>query len=393
MATLGPPEAHDLASPEAIAAYWDRVQRAAVDGALTPTGATLLLWFAVGGLEAVSPAPLPTVQALLAAGADPNEPSPVDQSIGSTPLDAAAYGADGDLAAAQCRALVAAGVDVGAREDDISGGPLSFARTGPAALALLECGADATGYSPYEDSTLWSPASMRDPAVCKAMLTAGADVDAGVHPLYSAQSLGVVLALLGAGTNVSSLDGAGLSVLACPAALQDEEACAVLLAAGADPNGCHGQPLGRAATVGVVRTLLAAGAHPCPVAPAGKYAFTYQPLLSPAALSDPEACALLIAAGASVNARGVLDESPLCLAESPAVVALLLDEGADATIETTHGMSALMSPCASLDADTCKRLLAGGSRVTVDALYGLESVEVGSICNRITRAPSCPCRG
>ena len=194
--------------------------------------------------------------------------------------------------------------------------------------------------------------------------------------MLEARTLGVVQALLDAGLSVPALEATGECVLTSPAALQDEGACALLLAAGADPNWDGGLPLRRAATLGVVRTLLAAGANPCP-------ASSHPPLLSPAALSDPEACALLIAAGANVNARSPFGVSPLCAVEAPAVAALLLDAGADATIVTRAGLTALTSPAASLDVATCKRLLGAGAPITPDVLQAVGTPEVGGL------APTC----
>jgi ankyrin repeat protein len=68
-----------------------------------------------------------------------------------------------------------------------------------------------------------------------------------------------------------------------------------------------------------------------------------QPLHSAAALGDVEACRLLIAAGADVNARQAGEHTPLheaALTGSSALVELLLAAGADTAATNSDGSNA-----------------------------------------------------
>ena len=276
--------------------------------------------------------------------------------------------------AADVSRCVAAGADVGARNDD-DRTPLHLAAANieslPVVRALLEAGAgpearDEFGGTPLHWATLsWSP------PVVAALLDAGADLEArdigGHTPLHVAaeysESLPVVRALLKAGADLEARDANGETPLHRAAARSwNLPVIAALLDAGADLEArdrdghtplhvaaAQSETFSESGTLSVVMGLLEAGADPearttrgMPfVATCGmlspKIAVTsgMTPLHVAAANSAlPSIVTALAAAGAGLlEARDENGMTPLhCAAaygESIPVIAALLEAGAD----------------------------------------------------------------
>ena len=315
---LSPPCLDDARDPKAGCLFWSRVHNAADARCLSRDNATLLLYYAVGGAvtpgkacvverlgdgAARVPAPLPTVAALLAAGANPRAHPHADDSYEGM-LDAAARVADGPLAAGLCRALLAAGATVADRAPTRAS-TLSIATTAEAMLALLEAGADASADAnwPYA-SMLLHPAAQGSAALCRALLAAGAcpsvqipqgvlpltqrvpQLGTGQQPIHGAACLEMVHTLLDAGVDVRALNTARDTALTCPAALQSAEACRVLLAHGADPDAFAAgasSPLELAGTPAVAALLLDACSGTCALSREQFQAVASRALFAPAA--------------------------------------------------------------------------------------------------------------
>ncbi len=396
----GPPTDAEFASPHAAAAYWSRVEAAATSGTVGPETASLLLHYALGGVQGETqvrqiPAPPSTVRALLASGADLTRDC---WSFNLSPLHRAANMKDGAAAADLCRVLLDAGANVNDCRDSRQT-PLHHAESVEVVLFLLGAGADASivPESRDKESVLFSGAALRHGAACEALIAAGANAHLvsrsiavwdllGPHPLHLAESLEVVQALLRAGVKVRTLDTERYPVLCCPAARRDPAACRALVAAGADPAvvglGPSLSPLVVAQTGDVVRAVLECGADPR-VASRGR---RLTALFSPAALADPEACATLVAAGADVNAVDSLGYTPLCRAVTGAVVEVLLRAGAVVQLPCGRHLSVLSSPAAASDAAVCRRLLAAGASLDAGVAYGhpqplqvVQSAEVAEV--------------
>jgi ankyrin repeat protein len=111
--------------------------------------------------------------------------------------------------------------------------------------------------------------------------------------------------------------------------------CALLLDAGADPNAPNrggATPLCYAQSPEMVQLLVRAGAGVNPVNPPRSRA-----LRSP--LHDavnPEVCRALIAAGASLDARGILGLTPLQSTRSEEVALVLIQAGADVDVYDSY---------------------------------------------------------
>ena len=249
-------------------------------------------------------------------------------------VDAAAYG---DLGAVE--ALIAAGADPNARKDGYPALQLAV-RDGTVEIvqALLAAGADVNAFGEWvpgccqdRDTALhqavryWHMCDDRIIEFCpkraeliQVLLAAGADVDArdklgGWTPLHGA-------------ANESTWGEDWTEVF---------EVIEMLLVAGADPNarieGGH-TPLHLAVTsissAAIAVLLLDAGADPETREERG-----WTPLHAAAYSGGPENVAALLDAGANIEARDHRGMTPLHRAadscRSPAVIAVLLDAGAD----------------------------------------------------------------
>ena len=227
------------------------------------------------------------VVACLQAGADVMEIGP---SVGATPLHVAA---EASADAAVVEVLLAAG-------------------------AALEGRTSRNPHWPAAYTPLHYAAHNPEVAVLKALLTAGADVDArtwnGWAAIHGATTVAALEVLLAAGADVNARDHSSSTPL-------HNSARGVRGLLGLEPPGSS---TGSA----MVEALLAAGADIEARDSQGT------PLHGAAGLSnDPAVIAALLAAGAAVDARGDRDRTPLHFAaastSSAAVLERLLTAGAD----------------------------------------------------------------
>ena len=179
------------------------------------------------------------------------------------------------------------------------------------ALELISEGADVNLAGPRGETALLWAVIHGDHQLVEAILAAGGHPTprtsgkrapgngaARATPLHFATNpdrLAILQSLLTAGAEVEAEDAVGLTPLGAAAAVGNEKAARLLLAAGADPNH-RCQPLLLASTAGhgdVVKCLLeAGGAHtPDPTA-------TFPPLRLAIANGHAEVVTLLRAAGA-----------------------------------------------------------------------------------------------
>ena len=233
---------------------------------------------------------------------------------------------------------------------------------------LLEAGADVNAKNAFDATALMWAAG--DIGKVRLLLAKGADVNArskiGRAPLLIAAlhdgSSEIVRLMIEKGADVKASDETGLSVLQAAAFSNDAETARLLLGKGADPNSKDAAgftPLIAAALNGdrnteVVRLLLQHGANTKAVCaetletvkngPLGLGLLT--PLLGAVPQGNYETVALLVNAGANVNAKDVRGMTSLAMAVSsdrpdPRIVRLLLAKGADPSLKSKNGETAV----------------------------------------------------
>jgi ankyrin repeat protein len=312
--------------------------RADVNGA-EPDGTTALHW-------AVRQADLPTVDLLLRAGAK------VDAAnrYGVTPLSLAASRGSAPIVTR----LLDAGADANAAIADGETALMTAARTGDVATikALVARGADvrARERRKGQDALMWAAAENNAPAVA-ALVEAGADLAARSTSgsftalLFAVRGghIAATRALLDAGADANQAMPDGTSALVLATMNAHYELAGVLLERGADPNADK-QGWTALHQIAWSRRHNAGFNLPGPVATGG--------------LDSLDLARRLVARGASVNARTTkeprdgnrnmlnrLGSTPFLMAAKNDDVPLmrtLLELGADASITTNRGTTALM---------------------------------------------------
>ncbi len=300
------------------------------------------------------------VRALLARGLDLEARDP----DGSTPLMIAAYRHRPQRTIAAndepLTALLAAGADPEARDRagltalDTASHLATIERL--LATSVDPNGAMRPGFGFYTHPLLVRWSISADPAIVRALLTAGADPAKAPGALAWAAHLGhteVVRILLAHGFPADDTDN-DTPALAAAATHAHLDIVRILLAAGARAHTialfcAAGHPLFTGTIdlrermperLEIVRLLLAAGADPSAHEPRHIRA---TPLHNAARFGSAAITQLLLAAGAAVNATDDLGRTPLWAAAesgSPRVAELLLRAGASARTIARSGLSA-----------------------------------------------------
>jgi ankyrin repeat protein len=234
---------------------------------------------------------------------------------------------------------------------------------------LIDKGADVDAQNPFGTTALMMSAT--DVAKVRLLLDRGAKVNVaskqGRTALFIAAmsdgSAPLVRMLIAKGADVRARDAFQNTVLTAAAYGNDLDTIRLVLDAGVDVNaaGVTGvTPLLGASYNGnlpAVRLFLSKGANPNAVAAvptlfpgdapkSGPVALTaVTPLLAAASAAPVELVKALLDAGARVNAKDGRGMTPLMLAvatnhQNPAVIRLLLDRGADATLQSLVGETA-----------------------------------------------------
>ena len=214
--------------------------------------------------------------------------------------------------------------------------------------------------------------------VCLITLVATVDVGAQDRRLVAAvadQDRARVEALVAEGIDVNVARADGSTALLWAAHWNDLKVAGLLLGAGADPNAAddHGvTPLERAAenaSLEMAEHLLAGGASATVAQGSG-----LTPLMTAARTGNVDLVRALIDGGAIVNATTAETNSTALMwalaAPHPAIVRLLLDRGADPTIETIPGFTPLMFAARNGDIPMAEALLAAGIEVDATSADG-----------------------
>ena len=254
------------------------------------------------------------------------------------------------LAALAAGFLLAAGVGLHAADSRLV--DAAAGQDAAAVRALLDAGAEVNARRADGATALLWAAHRDDLAMVELLLAAGADPDAadehGVTPLMRASenaSPGVVQALLDAGADPGAAQSSGLTPLMIAARTGERDVVRGLLAHGADVNAVTHET-GVTALMwavaaphpDIVHVLLETGAG---VEASSAKGFT--PLLFAARNGDIELAQALLAAGADVNGTGSDGTHPLPLAivsRHAGMAHFLLEQGADPN-GMVHGVSAL----------------------------------------------------
>ena len=235
---------------------------------------------------------------------------------------------------------------------------------------------------------------MRAIVVCLVSLTiaAGAARDAagqdlGLVDAVAAQDAGAVEALLVEGADVNARRSDGATALIWAAHWDDLALAEGLMEAGADPNAAddHGvTPLERAAenaSPAMVERLLEGGADAGAARTSG-----LTPLMTAARTGNAAIAETLLDHGADVNAVTAETRSTALMwglaAPHPDVVRLLLERGADPTLETTAGFTPLMFAARNGDVAMARALIAAGVDVNAPGADGTHVLPLAIIAGQ-----------
>ena len=328
--------------------------------------------YAISLHELAAKGSVEAIEALLAAGADPNVPD----NEGRTPL----HWASTNENPAVIEMLLAAGADSKVR-DSSNATPLRWAirHENVAAIeALLAAGADPNVPDNEGRTPLHWASTNENPAVIEMLLAAGADSkvrdSSNATPLRWAirhENVAAIEALLAAGADPNMPDEHALTPLQWAAKESENPAVfEMLLAAGADPNArgsYHETPLHTAAWHGnpaLVQALLAAG-----VDVEARNEGGHTPLLVATDHNkNPLVIEMLLAAGANPNARDDDGETPLHWAGregNPVVVDVLLAAGAEVNAQTEANCTPLHWATGNKNPAVIRTLVAAGANPDV----------------------------
>ena len=270
------------------------------------------------------------------------------------------------------KALVTTKADANVK-DEIGQTPLmysAFAGSVDAMKFLIAQGADVDAQTAFGSTALIYSAT--EMAKVRALLDAGANVNAatktGRTALFvaamSEPSAPIVRLLASKGADVKVRDAFGNTTLVAAAVGNDLDTIRFVLDAGVDVNEAgkmNVTPLVESAYHGntaAVKLLLSKGAKPNVVALApvlfplefpksGPIALgNVTPLLAAASSEQPQLVKALLDAGADVNAKDGRNMTPLMIAvatnrQNAAVIRMLVDRGADATVQSSAGETAV----------------------------------------------------
>ena len=197
-------------------------------------------------------------------------------------------------------------------------------------------------------------------------------------PLARAQRFDVARVLIEAGAEIDPQPPGYITPLQQAASAGDVEWCRYLLDRGADVeavDSCDRTPIERAKNDSVVQVLIEAGAD----------ATRGSPLYWPAHGGDLDRIERLLAAGAAVDGL-VKDVTPLMGAAQSALgdeaVALLIAAGADVNARTELGETALIRAASRNSLPTIERLLAAGASSTALTKRGIGALHMAALGNR-----------
>jgi hypothetical protein len=178
--------------------------------------------------------------------------------------------------------------------------------------------------------------------------------------------------LLAAGADATAVTDQGESVLWSPAARHSGDACRALVAAGASVNatatcrvGMHKKSqhaLHVVVTAEAAQALVALGAS---VRDTGYDAVLFSGAHGFCGLSNPTVCEALLAAGASAKAVDPSRRTPLHRAQSGDVVRLLVGAGASLLARDVNGCTPLHT---AASVEVCRALLECGGRDVLEAV-------------------------
>ncbi len=236
------------------------------------------------------------------------------------------------------------------------------------------------------DGSGWRPlhlaAATDRPEMIRLLLGHGADIEAGFGPGGEPTPLcmaswrtdtgfGAMKALLAAGARPTD------NALLCAVSSRDPRKVPLLLAAGANPNArLAGRPaLIKAAWVGSpgLAPLLAAGADPNARDRDGRTALHFT-----ADRGDAAAVELLLAKGARPNLRDDAGATPLRVAADRQTAAVLVAAGADVNARSADGWTPLMRAAQRGDAEWVQLLLAAGADPSPATPAGWTAVRLAS---------------
>ena len=224
-------------------------------------------------------------------------------------------------------------------------------------------------------------------AVAAAAVPDAAGQDGRIAEAAAAQDADAVEALIADGADVNARRADGATALMWAAHWDDLPLASRLLEAGADPDAAddHGvTPLDRAAenaSLPMVERLLAGGADAGAARTSG-----LTPLMTAARTGNAAVVEALLDHGADVNAVTAETRSTALMwaiaAPHPDAVRLLLERGADPTLETAAGFTPLMFATRNGDVATGRALLAAGVDVNAPGSDGTHVLPLAVIAGQ-----------